>query len=57
MSTPAIPVLSAVVILFFQCTEQTNVAGRADSPHAKSEDLVKYQQWSKTTDVTRMEEL
>lgn len=57
MSRPAIPVQSAVVNLSFQCAEQTNVPGRADSPHANSEDQVKYQTWSKTTDVTRMEEL
>lgn len=42
MSRPAIPIQSAVINWFFQRTEQTNVPGRADSPHAKSEDQVKY---------------
>lgn len=58
MSRLAIPVQSAVVnFAFFRCTKQTNVAGRADSSHAKSEAQVKYQTWSKTTDITCMEEL
>lgn len=58
MSRLAIPVQRDVVnFVFFRCTEQTNVAGRADSSHAKSEAQVKYQTWSKTTDVTHMEEL